>query len=79
MQASTSQEHKSKSMDDNEELLKLIKVNIDKALRLAEAEEEKVKWHRLSIRDKAKARNYDKIKSLLKTISRDIELNTENK
>lgn len=79
MQASTSQEHKSKSMDDNEELLKLIKVNIDKALRLAETEEEKVKWHRLSIRDKAKARNYDKIKSLLKTISRDIELNTENK
>lgn len=79
MQASTSQEHKSKSMDDNEELLKLIKVNIDKALRLAEAEEEKLKWHRLSIRDKAKARNYDKIKSLLKTISRDIELNTENK
>lgn len=79
MQASTSQEHKSKSMDDNEELLKLIKVNIDKALRLAEAEEEKVKWHRLSIRDKAKARNYDKIKSLLKTISRDIELNTKNK
>lgn len=79
MQASTSQEHKSKSMDDNEELLKLIKVKIDKALRLAEAEEEKVKWHRLSIRDKAKARNYDKIKSLLKTISRDIELNTENK
>lgn len=66
-------------MDDNEELLKLIKVNIDKALRLAEAEEEKVKWHRLSIRDKAKARNYDKIKSLLKTISRDIKLNTENK
>ena len=79
MQASTSQEHKSKSMDDNEELLKLIKVKIDKALRLAEAEEEKVKWHRLSIKDKAKARNYDKIKSLLKTISRDIELNTENK
>lgn len=66
-------------MDDDRELLRLIKVNIDKALRLAEAEEEKVKWHRLSIRDKAKARNYDNIKSLLKTISRNIELNTENK
>nr|DAY20047.1 MAG TPA: hypothetical protein [Crassvirales sp.] len=66
-------------MDDDRELLRLIKVNIDKALRLAEAEEEKVKWYRLSIRDKAKARNYDNIKSLLKTISRNIELNTENK
>ena len=66
-------------MDDDRELLRLIKVNIDKALRLAEAEEEKVKWYRLSTRDKAKARNYDNIKSLLKTISRNIELNTENK
>lgn len=66
-------------MDDDRELLRLIKVNIDKALRLAEAEEEKVKWYRLSIRDKAKTRNYDNIKSLLKTISRNIELNTENK
>lgn len=66
-------------MDDDRELLRLIKVNIDKALRLAEAEEEKIKWYRLSIRDKAKARNYDNIKSLLKTISRNIELNTENK
>ncbi len=66
-------------MDNDRELLRLIKVNIDKALRLAEAEEEKVKWYRLSIRDKAKARNYDNIKSLLKTISRNIELNTENK
>lgn len=66
-------------MDDDRELLRLIKINIDKALRLAEAEEEKVKWHRLSTRDKIKARNYDNIKSLLKTISRNIELNTENK
>ena len=66
-------------MDDDRELLRLIKVNINKVLRLAEAEEEKVKWYRLSIRDKAKARNYDNIKSLLKTISRNIELNTENK
>lgn len=66
-------------MDDNEELLRQIKTAIDKALRLAEAEEEKVKWYRLTIRDKAKARNYDNIKSLLKTISRNIELNTENK
>lgn len=66
-------------MDDNEELLRQIKTAIDKALRLAEAEEEKVKWYRLPIRDKAKARNYDNIKSLLKTISRNIELNTENK
>lgn len=66
-------------MDDNEELLRQIKTAIDKALRLAEAEEEKVKWYRLPIRDKVKARNYDNIKSLLKTISRNIELNTENK
>lgn len=79
MQASTSQEQKNQSMDDDRELLRTIKVNIDKALKLAEAKEEKVKWHRLSIRDKAKARNYDNIKSLLKTISRNIELNTENK
>lgn len=66
-------------MDNDRELLRLIKVTIDKALRLAEAEEEKVKWYRLSIRDKAKARNYDNIKFLLKVISRNIELNTENK
>lgn len=78
-QASTSQEHKNKSMNEDRELLGQIKASIDKALKLAEAEEEKVKWYRLSIRDKAKARNYDNIKSLLKTISRNIELNTENK
>lgn len=61
-------------MDEDKELLRQIKRDIDKALRLAEAEEEKVKWHRLSTRDKAKAHNYDNIKLLLKTISRSIKL-----
>ena len=61
-------------MDEDKELLRQIKRDIDNALRLAEAEEEKVKWHRLSTRGKAKAHNYDNIKLLLKTISRSIKL-----
>ncbi len=61
-------------MDEDKESLRQIKRDIDNALRLADAEEEKVKWHRLSIRDKAKARNYDNIKPLLKMISRSIKL-----
>ena len=80
-QESTSQEHKNKSMNEDRELLRQIKASIDKALKLAKAEEEKVKWHRLSIRDKAKARNYDSIKIMMKTISKSIGLITivENK
>lgn len=61
-------------MDNNEELLRLIKQSIDKALRLAQIEEDKVKDFRLSIRLKAKAHNYDNIKLLLKMISRSIKL-----
>lgn len=61
-------------MDEDKELLRQIKRDIDNVLRLAEAEEEKVKWHRLSTRDKAKARNYDNIKPLLKKISGSIKL-----
>ena len=61
-------------MNEDRELLWQIKESIDKALKLAQAEEEKVKWHRLSIRDKVKAHNYDSIKLLLKMISRSIQL-----
>ena len=61
-------------MDEDKELLRLIKRNIDEALRLADIEEDKVKDHRRAIRLKAKAHNYDNIKLLLKTISRSIKL-----
>lgn len=61
-------------MDEDKELLRQIKRNIDEALRLADIEEDKVKDHRRATRLKAKAHNYDNIKLLLKTISRSIKL-----
>ena len=61
-------------MDEDKELLRQIKRNIDEALRLADIEEDKVKDHRTGTRLKSKALNYDNIKPLLKTISRSIKL-----
>lgn len=61
-------------MDEDKELLRQIKRNIDEALRLADIEEDKVKDHRTETRLRAKALNYDNIKPLLKTISRSIKL-----
>lgn len=61
-------------MDEDKELLRLIKRNIDEALRLADIEEDKVKDHRTETRLRAKALNYDNIKPLLKTTSRSIKL-----
>lgn len=64
-------------MDDHKELmstelLQQIKKDIDEALYLAELEEYKVKDYRTNTRIEAMARNYINIKTLLKTISKNI-------
>lgn len=64
-------------MDNHTELLKQIKRDIDKALRLAEVEEYKVKDHRSVTRLQAKAHNYENLKVLLKTISKNISFHSD--